>query len=76
MMSFRMFFTLRLTLAKLFEEHVICRHGVPEELLSDRGTNFLSDLIKGVCEILGVKKISTSGYINILMVLWKSLTQS
>ena len=47
---------------KLFVEHVVCRHGVPEELLSDRGTNFLSDLIIGVCEILGVKKINTSGY--------------
>ena len=50
------------TIAKLFVEHVVCRHGVPEELLSDRGANFLSDLIKSVCDILGVKKINTSGY--------------
>ena len=35
---------------------------MPEQLLSDRGTNFLSELIKGVCDILGVKKINTSGY--------------
>ena len=26
------------------------------------GTNFVSDLIKGVREIFGVKKINTSGY--------------
>ena len=43
-------------------EHVICRHGVPEQLLSDRGPNFLSELIQHVCEILGVSKINTSGY--------------
>ena len=29
------------TIAKLFVEHMV-RHGVPEELLSDRGTNFFS----------------------------------
>ena len=45
------------TIAKLFVENIICRHGVPEQLLSDRGTNFLSDLIQGVCDELGVKKV-------------------
>lgn len=43
-------------------ENVVCRHGVPEQLLSDRGTNFLSELIQGVCEVLSVEKINTSGY--------------
>ena len=34
------------TVATLLIEHIICRHGgVPEELLSDRGTNFLSNII-------------------------------
>ena len=41
---------------------IICRHGVPEELLSDRGTNFLSDIILELCSLLGIKKINTSGY--------------
>ena len=27
------------TITKLFVENVVCRHGVPEQLLSDRGTN-------------------------------------
>ena len=31
-----------LTIAKLFVEEIISQHGVPRELLSDRGTNFLS----------------------------------
>ena len=50
------------TIATLLIEHIICRHGVPEELLSDRGTNFLSDLILELCSLLGMKKINTSGY--------------
>ncbi len=50
------------TIAKLFVESIVCRHGIPEELLSDRGPNFLSELIQEVCKLLGVKKINTSGY--------------
>ena len=50
------------TFARLFVDNIICRHGIPEELLSDRGANFLSDLILSICETFGVKKINTSGY--------------
>ena len=50
------------TIAPLFLEHIVCRHGIPEELLSDRGANFLSNLIQEICKVLGVKKINTSGY--------------
>ena len=50
------------TIATLLIEHIICRHGVPEELLSDRGTNFLSDIVLELCSLLGIKKINTSGY--------------
>ena len=50
------------TIAKLLVEQVICRHGAPERLLSDRGANFLSDLIAEVCRLLKIQKINTSGY--------------
>ncbi len=36
--------------------------GVPEALLSDRGTNLLSHLMQDVCRILGVKKLNTTAY--------------
>ena len=36
--------------------------GAPEELLSDRGTNFLSNLVLEVCKLFDVKKLNTSGY--------------
>ena len=50
------------TIAKLLVEEVISRHGVPRQLLSDRGASFLSRLMLEVCSVMGVKKINTSAY--------------
>lgn len=50
------------TIAKLLVEEIFCRHGAPEHLLSDRGTNFLSDLVREVCHLLSATKVNTSGY--------------
>ena len=50
------------TIARLLVEGVICRHGAPAELLSDRGTNFMSELVAEVCALFNVKKVNTSGY--------------
>ena len=36
--------------------------GVPEALLSDRGTNLLSYLMKDICQLLGIKKLDTTAY--------------
>ena len=49
------------TIAKLLVEEVFCRHSAPEHLLSDRGTNFLSELIQDVCRVLNVTKLNTFG---------------
>ena len=49
-------------MAKLFVEGVVCRHGAPQELSSDRGLNFLSELFLEVCRLLEIKKVNTSGY--------------
>ena len=50
------------TIARLLVDNVVCRHGVPEELLSDRGPNLLSSLIQDVCDMLGMRKINTTAY--------------
>ena len=49
------------TIAQALVE-VISRHGVPAKLLSDRGANFLSDILQEVYKLLGIKKVNTSAY--------------
>ena len=51
-----------LTIAKLLVEEVISRHGVPRELLSDRGASFLSKLLAEICLLMGIKKVNTTAY--------------
>ena len=48
------------TVAKLLVE--VSRHGVPSEVLSDRGQAFLSGLMKEVALLLGFHKINTTAY--------------
>lgn len=49
-------------IARLLDEEAIPLVGVPEGLLSDRGTNLLSHLMQDVCEMLGIKKLNTTAY--------------
>ena len=51
-----------LTIVQLLVGEVISHHGVPRELLSDRGATFLSSLLKEVCQIMGLKKVNTTAY--------------
>ena len=41
---------------------VFSRLGLPEEVLSDQGTNFMSDLMKMVFQLLSIKHLKTSPY--------------
>ena len=49
-------------IAKILVEEVIPFFGVPESLLSDRGTNLLSHLMKELCSMLGIMKLNTTAY--------------
>ena len=51
-----------LTIAKLLAEKVVPVHGVPKELLSDRGSNFFSKLMYELYRLLGVRKVNSSAY--------------
>ena len=51
-----------LTIDRLLVEEIICCHGVPNQLMSDRGPSFLSKLVLEVCSMLGIKKLNTSAY--------------
>ena len=52
-----------ITIAQLLVEHVISRHGVPAELLSDQGTAFLSRLMLDVYKLMGIRKSNTTSWI-------------
>ena len=41
---------------------VISRHGIPEAILTDQGSVFMSRLTKAVCNTLGIQQIRTSPY--------------
>ena len=51
-----------LTIAHLLVEQIIPCHGVPVELLSDRGAAFLSNLMKEVCQLMNIHKVYTTAY--------------
>lgn len=49
-------------IARLIAEELIPMFGVPECLLSNRGTNLLSNLMMDLCQILGITKLNTTAY--------------
>ena len=51
-----------LTIAHLLVEEIISRHGVPKELLSDRGAACLSKLLSEIYLLMGIHKVSTTAY--------------
>ncbi len=53
---------MALTISRLLVECIISRHGVPSELLSDRGAAFLSNLMREICQLMGIWKVNTTSY--------------
>lgn len=50
------------TIAKIFFEEIICKFGAPATLLSDRGTNFLGEIMSEIYKLMNVKKVNTTAY--------------
>ena len=48
--------------AEFLHQEIICRHGMPSILLSDRGTPFVNALIKELCEKEEIRHRLTSPY--------------
>lgn len=49
-------------IVRLLAEEIVPVIGVPDALLSDRGTNLLSHLMQDVCKLLGVVKLNATAY--------------
>ncbi|XP_023218143.1 uncharacterized protein LOC111620452 [Centruroides sculpturatus] len=43
-------------------QHVICRYGCPEIIVSDRGANFTSSTFQDLCDVLRIKHNITTAY--------------
>ena len=50
------------TVAEAFMVNWICRFGTPRELHSDRGTEFTSQVMTALYDLLEVKKTQTTSY--------------
>ena len=50
------------TIAKFLYQSYISIYGAPARLLSDRGANFMNNMIEEMCKILGIKKLYTIPY--------------
>lgn len=51
-----------MTVAKVFVQEIVLKFGIPQVILTDQGSNFLSDLFANVCKLLRIKRIKTSPY--------------
>jgi hypothetical protein len=50
------------TISEFVYEDIICRHGIPMRMTSDRGTEFVNDLITILAEKYKIKHITTTAY--------------
>ena len=49
-------------IAEILYREVFTKFGFHVSLFSDRGANFLSQIVEVLCKLLGVKKLQTSSY--------------
>lgn len=50
------------TVAKAFVENFILRYGIPEEIITDQGTEFLAIIFTEICKILKINKLHSTAY--------------
>jgi hypothetical protein len=50
------------TVAREFVLSIVLKFGTPEVMLTDQGSNFLSELYQNICKLLRIKKIHTTAF--------------
>ena len=48
--------------AQFILDDIICRHGAVEEILSDQGRNFMSDVVQQLMKLVGTRGVKTTTY--------------
>ena len=54
--------TQAITIAGILVNEICFRYSAPQQLLSDLGSNFISEVVKETCKLLGVERLYTSPY--------------
>jgi hypothetical protein len=63
-------------LAELYMSHIVCLHGVPKQIVSDRGTQFTSHFWQQLHEALGTHLKFSLAFTHRQMVRLRELTRS
>ena len=50
------------TVAKTFVENFILRYGIPDEIATDRGTEFINSTMREVCKLLNINQLQSTAY--------------
>ena len=50
------------TVAVKLIQGILCRHGAPEKIISDRDSSFISDVFREITEMLNIKQSMTTAY--------------
>ena len=48
--------------SRAFVEYFILKFGIPHGMISDQGTQFMSDLMQNICKLLNITKLRTSSH--------------
>ncbi|KAL3853041.1 hypothetical protein ACJMK2_016625 [Sinanodonta woodiana] len=51
-----------IAVASVLVEEIICRFGVPQQIHSDKGTQFESEIFQEICRLLGIENTRTTAY--------------
>ena len=50
------------TVARVFVRNIVLKFGLPELVLTDQGSNFLSELFQNTCKLLHIKRVHTTAF--------------
>jgi len=50
------------TVARVFVRNIVLKFGLPELVLTDQGSNFLSELFENTCKLLRIKRVHTTAF--------------
>ena len=53
---------MALRLAELYQDNIWKLHGLPQQIMSDRGSQFVAELMKSLCAMLGTKQNLSMAY--------------